>query len=116
MTILAGVGGVVLVVALTLGLATIGDAAVLDARAQVAADAAALAAVAESAPGGSGQPIPYARRFAESNGARLISCICETGATAVQVTVAIGTVAAKARAEIDPTLLRPLVGGDDGAH
>lgn len=116
MTFLAGVGGIVLVVALALGLATIGEAAVSDARAQIAADAAALAAVAESGPGGSGQPIPYARRYAESNGAHLISCICESGAAAVQVTVAIGDVSATARAEIDPSLFRPLVGTDESAY
>ncbi|MEA2509670.1 MAG: zinc D-Ala-D-Ala carboxypeptidase [Actinomycetota bacterium] len=77
------------------------------ARAQTAADAAALAAVAESGPYGRGQPAQQARSFAEANNARLLECLCEPGATAMQVKVAVGRIAAEARAVLDPTLLRP---------
>ena len=107
MTILAGVLSLLVVVMLGVGASQIGSAAVADARAQLAADATALAAVAEMGPGGSGLPEPTARRYAGLNGARLIRCICIPAAPAVQVTVAIGDAAARARAEFDPTLLRP---------
>lgn len=113
MTLLAGLISVIFTVSIALGLSTIGDAAIIDTRAQLAADAAALAAVAESAPGGTGQPVSIARRYAEDNGARLLSCICEPGSSAVQVTVAIGDLTARARAVFDPTLIRPAVPGID---
>jgi hypothetical protein len=71
-------------------------------RAQAAADAAALAAVAESAPGAAGAHAEEARRFAEGNGASLIRCVCEPGTTSVVVTVAVGGSEATARATIDP--------------
>jgi hypothetical protein len=77
------------------------------ARAQTAADAAALAAVAESGPYGRGQPTQQAHSFAEANDARLLECLCEPGATAMQVKVAVGRIAAEARAVLDPTLLGP---------
>jgi hypothetical protein len=77
-------------------------------RAQTAADAAALAAAAESGPYGHGDPEGQARRFAEANGARLMRCLCEAGASAMQVKVAVGRAAAEARAVLDPTFLRPV--------
>ena len=89
------------------GLVSVGRAATTDARAQLAADATALAAVAEAGPGGSSQPAAIARRYAELNGARIVSCICSVGAVAVQVKVAIDDVTATARAEIDPSLFGP---------
>lgn len=92
------------------GVVQVGAAAALMARAQAAADAAALAAIAESAPGARGAPIAFARRFAEANGARLETCICDIGATAVQVEVHIDGVEARARAAIDPTALAPARG------
>lgn len=107
MTLIAGCLSVLLTFVIATGLASVGEAATADARVQLAADAAALAAVAESGPGGSGQPASAAHHYAELNGARVISCICAAGAAAVQVTVAIGDVAATARAEIDPSLLGP---------
>ena len=107
MTVLAGLLSLLVVVTLGMGASQIGRAATSDARAQLAADATALAAVAEMGPGGSGFPEPTARRYAAYNGARLIRCICTPGAPAVQVTVGVGDVAARARAEFDPTLLRP---------
>ncbi|MGH2730809.1 MAG: D-alanyl-D-alanine carboxypeptidase family protein [Actinomycetota bacterium] len=77
------------------------------ARAQLAADAAALAAVAEAGPFGEGLPAYQARRFAQANGARLLECRCDPSATAAQVEVAVGDVIARARAVIDPEKLLP---------
>jgi hypothetical protein len=85
----------------------VAEASYLKARAQLAADAAALAAVAEAGPYGDGLPAYQARRFAEANGARLIECRCEPSATAAQVEVAVGDVVARARAVIDPDKLMP---------
>jgi hypothetical protein len=79
-------------------------------RAQSAADAAALAAVAESGPYGGGDPDIAATEYARLNGGRLISCACPSGATAMQVEVAIGDVTARARAVIEPELLQPAAG------
>ena len=74
----------VLVVATVLGLTDLGAFMVARARAQTAADAAALAAAVEIAlrtPGSNGasnpgSPTEQARRLAEANGARLIACRC----------------------------------------
>ena len=77
------------------------------ARAQSAADAAALAAIAESGPYGGGDPEVVARDYARFNGALLVSCICPRGATAMQVEVTVGDVSARARAVIEPDLLQP---------
>ena len=107
MTLLVAGLSVLLSFVVATGLASVGRAATIDARAQLAADASALAAVAEAGPGGSGQPTLVARRYAELNGARIVSCICPVGATAVQVKVAIDDVTATARAEIDPSLWGP---------
>ena len=76
-------------------------------RAQAAADAAALAAIAESASLGAGAHPYEARRFAEMNGAELISCLCYPGATAVQVEVSFEGARARARAVLDADLLVP---------
>ncbi|MDQ3877171.1 MAG: D-alanyl-D-alanine carboxypeptidase family protein [Actinomycetota bacterium] len=84
-------------------------------RAQTAADAAALAAAAESGPYGHGDAGREARSFAVANGATIVSCLCPTGATAAQVTVAVGDTTATARAVFDPTKLMPAAGGYD-AH
>lgn len=78
------------------------------ARAQLAADAAALAAVAESAPYGGNDPERQAESVARANGARLVSCLCPSGGTAVQVRVAVDDVVADARATIDPSAFYPL--------
>lgn len=104
------VGGA-LVAALTFCafIADAGVAAALRMRAQIAADSAALAAVAESGPSGGGSPHSQARAFAEANGARVLECWCEPGATAMQVEVAVGDVVATARAVFDPDLLVPEV-------
>lgn len=113
MTVLAGCIALLMTAALGWGIGAVGGAAVRDARAQMAADAAALAAVAESAPGGSGQPEAQARRFAAANGARVLECLCAPGSSAMQVRVAVGDAAATARAVFDADLLVPL--GPEGA-
>jgi hypothetical protein len=81
--------------------------AVLRARAQAAADAAALAAVATSAPGESGQPVALARSFASHNAADLRSCRCPVGGTEAVVEVSVHGVVASARAVLEPHLLAP---------
>jgi zinc D-Ala-D-Ala carboxypeptidase len=83
-------------------------------RAQIAADASSLAAVAESAPYGNSDPSGAARRFARLNGARLLDCLCEPGATAAQVEVAVGDVVAQARAVFDPEQIAPVSSWADG--
>ncbi|MGI8774625.1 MAG: D-alanyl-D-alanine carboxypeptidase family protein [Actinomycetota bacterium] len=101
------------VAALSLGVGTliaaVGSASDLDARVQLAADAAALAAVAESAPYGRGIPTQVARRYAEANGAELLGCRCEGGATSMEVTVGIDGATARARSIIDPRMFAPLI-------
>lgn len=108
MTVLAGALTVLITAVCGTGLGMVATAAARDTRAQTAADAAALAAVAESAPGGSGKPERQAELYATANGARLIECICVVGASAMQVRVAIGDVAATARAVFDAELLVPV--------
>jgi D-alanyl-D-alanine carboxypeptidase-like protein/putative Flp pilus-assembly TadE/G-like protein len=91
----------------------VGATASLRTRAQTAADAAALAAVAESGPSGGGDPTGAARRFATINGGRVVECLCPPGATAMQVRVESGGVIADARAVLDPNALFPLNGSFD---
>ena len=78
------------------------------ARAQLAADAAALGAVAESGPYGNDDPEEVATQIARENGAILLECMCDPGATAVQVKVAVDDVLAYARAVFDPKALNPV--------
>jgi hypothetical protein len=108
---------VTLALAATLGLAhassLLGRSAQLEARAQTAADAAALAAVAESAPGGGRDPSTSAQTYAELNGARIVECLCELGDTAMQVSVYLDGAGATARAVLDPSALAPLVASVD---
>ena len=85
-------------------------------RAQAAADAAALAAVAEAAPYGGGSPEKAADVYARRNGGRVVDCRCARGATAVQVEVEVDGVTAAARAVIDPALLGPAVATTTGLH
>jgi hypothetical protein len=79
----------------------------LRSRAQIAADAAALAAAAESSPYGGGLHKVAARDYAHANGAELIECLCEPGATAAQVRVQVEGVIAEARAVLDPKAIGP---------
>lgn len=76
-------------------------------RAQAAADAAALAAVAESAPGAAANHRAEAARFAAANGGTLVSCDCRAGTTSVEVTVEVDGIRASARATIDPNAFLP---------
>ncbi len=112
-TILAGVG---ITLSLLFGAFVIDLAQISSriARAQAAADAAALAAIAESGPYGRGAYEAQATRFAAANGARLVHCWCSPGATSVQVEVAVGDIAATARAIFDPAEIAPAVVAYDG--
>lgn len=116
MTLIAGAIGTVLSIAFAVFLGDLGAAASLRGRAQAAADAAALAAVAESGPYGHGVPEREADVYARRNGATLIECRCEPGASAMQVAVELDGAIARARAVIDPEAIRPaLLGGRSGA-
>ena len=107
----------VMVMVVIMALATADVARALDAasQAQTAADAAALAAaqeIVEPDPGDT--PASAAARYAEDNGARLVSCECSDGATEAVATVSVEisgllilpsgrTATASARAVIDVT-------------
>lgn len=108
MSVLSGALGIALALVLALFARDLGRDATADTRGQLAADAAALAAVAESGPYGLGDPESAAARFARANGARLRSCDCEPGALEMQVEVSFGGVIAVARAAIEPGKLEPL--------
>lgn len=108
MTLLVGALATTLTVLLGSFAADIAETSGTKARAQLAADAAALAAVAESAPYGGNEPQQEAALAARANGARLISCLCRAGGTAAQVRVAVDDVVADARATIDPAAFYPL--------
>ena len=113
------VAGLSLVLSVLVGtfLGDLGHAVASRTRAQLAADAAALAAVAEGAPYGSGLAAMVAERYAEANGAELIECNCVAGSEAVQVEVEVDGVLASARAVLDPTLFGPApLGVTDGLH
>lgn len=107
MTLLLGTLGVMLTFLLGAFVADLAGASALRTRAQLAADAAALAAVAESGPYGDGEHERTAARFAAANGARLLECLCEPAATAIQVRVAVADVVADARATFDPAMVVP---------
>jgi hypothetical protein len=87
---------VVLAGALAFGVARTGRAAGTQARAETAADAAALAAAGALVRGG--DPVGAAASSAADNGARLLACDC-AGARAV-VTVRLAQARARARAEV----------------
>jgi zinc D-Ala-D-Ala carboxypeptidase len=107
-TLIVGVAALLLALSLSGFSAALAQASTSKARAQLAADAAALAAVAESSPHGAGEHESVAARFAAANGARVIECLCEPGATAVEVKVAVGDVVASARAIFDASKLMPV--------
>jgi D-alanyl-D-alanine carboxypeptidase/Putative Flp pilus-assembly TadE/G-like len=85
-------------------------------KAQTAADAAALAAVAESGPYGHGQPERLADMYARMNGGRVTECRCQAGATAVQVEVTVDGISASSRAVIDPSMFAPALFGYGSGH
>jgi Flp pilus assembly protein TadG len=111
--------GALLFATLALAIAEFGGLLLARARAQSAADAAALAAVVEQVPALAHgiDPQTAAQRAAESNGAHLESCACRSGnqyATVVVSVASRGTFVpgwrgvrahAQARAEVDADLL-----------
>jgi hypothetical protein len=87
-------------VMLCLGVGRVGGAAVLQARAETAADAAALAGADALALGhGSAEAIRAARATASLNRAVLVSCAC--AGDAAEVVVQIGRAHGRARAVVD---------------
>ena len=113
------VTGTLLMTLFALAAADLGSMLVSRARAQAAADAAALAAIVQQAPilGQGDDPEGAAREVAERNGATLVSCDCSVGATIATVTVETTprisfvdgwtgrTATATARAELDPDVM-----------
>jgi hypothetical protein len=94
---LAAVG---LALVFCIGIARVGNAALLQSRADTAADAAALAGADVLAVGGSAEAaIRAARAAAASDRARLVSCSCE--GAAAEVVVMIGRAHGHARADVD---------------
>ena len=94
------VGGVALAAVLCLGVARVGGAAVLAARADTAADAAALAGADALALGrGSAAAVRAARSAASLNHARLVSCSC--AGDSAEVVVRLERAHGHARAVVD---------------
>ena len=102
-------GGAGLVMILLLGLADLASFFLARTKAQTAADAAALAAVAELIPAIGEDPQGKADQYASANGAEVIECSCSIGSTIAEVTVAVPVrltlhpmpvVQARAKAEI----------------
>ena len=116
MTVLAAGVGTVLALTFSGFFNQLATASSLRFRAQTAADAAALAAVAESGPYGRGQTERLAEMYARLNGGKVTECRCATGATAVQVEVEVDGMEASARAVIDPDLLAPALLGFGSGH
>jgi len=85
----------------------LGGAVQTRARAQTAADAAALAAAYESGPYGNADPEHLAREYARLNDARLTACDCVPGATEMEVEVVLDGFTARARAVIELDKLAP---------
>lgn len=87
---------------LALGLTRLGVAAVVRARADTAADAAALAAADMLALGrGSGTAVAAARETASANGAELVSCRCSGHDALVRVRMDIPGAAAGAHVTVE---------------
>lgn len=107
MTLIATCVGLLLALSLAGFAADVAATAAYRARAQSAADAAALAAVAESAIYGGGDPRTMAAHYARLNDAEMVECLCDVGATAVQVEVVVQGVTAEARAVFDPEAVVP---------
>ena len=111
--------GALLLSVFALGVADLGAMLLTRARAQAAADAAALAAVMRQAPalGQDGAPADAARDTAEANGAKLEGCECEIGQASATVEVTMHPriafvipwrdriVHARSRAELNPDVL-----------
>jgi len=111
--------GTLLMTLFALAAADLGALLYARARAQTAADAAALAAIVRQAPilEQGDDPEAAAREAAERNGATLVSCDCTVGSTTATVTVELTprisfvegwsgrVVSATARAELDPDVM-----------
>jgi secretion/DNA translocation related TadE-like protein len=94
---------VALAVVLMTGVGRVGAAATQRARADNAADAAALAAADALALGrGPHQAAADAAQTASANGARLVTCACDGDAAEVVVIVGPKRTVGRARAEVDP--------------
>jgi len=91
---------------LTLGVSRVGVAIIGRARADTAADAAALAAADSLALGrGPAAALEAARETAASNGAQLVSCACAGTTADVVVDLDLGVLGSargRAKAEVDP--------------
>lgn len=74
---------------LAMGAADLARVLTRAARAQTAADSAALAAAQELASGAGLEPAGLAAAYAERNGAVLTSCSCDAGGTEAVVTVTV---------------------------
>ena len=117
-SIVMATGALVLSV-LSLGVADLGSMLAARAKAQAAADSAALAAAVRLTPvlGQAGDPAAAAGDEARANGATLVSCACSSGDTAATVEVELTPrivflagwrgrpVHATAKAVIDPNVL-----------
>jgi secretion/DNA translocation related TadE-like protein len=111
MTLIAA-GVMVLSCVLCLVTVDLGRAVLARGSAQTAADAAALAAAQDLAIPRGEEPIDVARRFAGMNGATLVTCECDAGASEAVVRVQLSvsfvflgpdrTVTAVARAVVGP--------------
>jgi secretion/DNA translocation related TadE-like protein len=85
--VVAAAVGMALVV--TMGAADVGRALIARSRAEAAADLAALAAAQELALPSGREPADVAADFADRNGARLVACTCQPGASEAIVGVAV---------------------------
>jgi secretion/DNA translocation related TadE-like protein len=110
---IVAIGLMVLTIVLAMGGADVAKALIAQARAQTAADAAALAAVQELALPSGLVPGDLAADYAGRNDATLVSCTCEPGTAeaVVEVHVPVGTlllfaddriVTGRARAIVEP--------------
>ena len=102
-------GGAGLVMLLLVGLTDLASFFLARTKAQTAADAAALAAVAELIPSIGENANGKAEQYAAANGGDLVECSCSMGSSVAQVTVAVPvrltlhsmrTVTASAKAEL----------------
>lgn len=107
MTIIVAALAMLLTMTLSTRIVDASDLTTRRARAQAAADAAALAAVAEGTHYGRGSYEQVAETYAELNGATLLDCICVAGSYRVEVTVELDDIEATAAAELDPSALKP---------
>lgn len=118
MTVLIAGICLVLSAAFTWFTGSMGGAVGERARAQYAADAAALAAAGAMAPGASAAPEEEAEDYATANGAKLEDCACDPSSAEAVVTVSIGDIDAQARAVLDLARIAPQWLGttSDGLH